>query len=342
MKINKRYLPNYLSSKDKRKQLKELLKSRKMYKHGKYYTRQKMHSFQSKKSSHIRTAKKLYNINSIVPSTTLAKSTGCSLKSLQKIVNKGEGAYFSSGSRPNQSAKSWGLARLASSITGGKSSAVDFSILEQGCRPQSKALILAKKARKKHGNGTRKSPKTHVYFGGETNIFSSNNFQDIILKIKEITIDNNIEHELCGTVAINRTNNDMPKYSINLHNIETDTSRLSCNFEKYSEVIWHSHPAIAKYYPSVEDILKSIKIKNDEIKSSFIFTSFGYWQLDTIQHFVDENNINEIKNNINEILTTFYHSSNRGRKYNINSVAILMQELNTLLQGYLEIGFNLY
>lgn len=167
MKINTRYLPNYLSSKDKRKQLKEILKSRKMYKHGKYHTRQKMHSFQSKKSSHIRTAKKIYNINSIVPSTTLAKSTGCSLKSLQKIVNKGEGAYFSSGSRPNQSAKSWGLARLASSITGGKSSAVDFSILQQGCKPQSKALIFARKARKKHGNGTRKSPKTLVYSGGE-------------------------------------------------------------------------------------------------------------------------------------------------------------------------------
>jgi len=38
---------------------------------------------------------------------------------LQKIVNKGMGAYYSSGSRPNQTPASWGIARLASAITGG-------------------------------------------------------------------------------------------------------------------------------------------------------------------------------------------------------------------------------
>ena len=42
-------------------------------------------------------------------------------------MKKGQGAYYSSGSRPNQSAHSWGYARLASAITGGKSAAVDFT-----------------------------------------------------------------------------------------------------------------------------------------------------------------------------------------------------------------------
>jgi hypothetical protein len=82
------------------------------------------------------------------------------MNSLRKIVNKGQGAYYSSGSRPNQTSHSWGLARLASSISGGKASAVDYKILEQGCTKSSKALKLAKKARIKYKFGTRRVKKT--------------------------------------------------------------------------------------------------------------------------------------------------------------------------------------
>jgi len=105
-------------------------------------------------------AKKIYKIDSIEPSTALAKKTGCSVDALKKIVNKGEGAYFSSGSRPNQTGQSWGIARLASSITGGKAAAVDYSILENGCQSKSIALKMAKTARKKYGYGRHGVPKT--------------------------------------------------------------------------------------------------------------------------------------------------------------------------------------
>jgi len=64
---------------------------------------------------------------------------------LKKIVNKGEGAYYSSGSRPNQTPQSWGHARLASAVTGGKASKVDFGIIEKGCSHTGKAYRLAKK-----------------------------------------------------------------------------------------------------------------------------------------------------------------------------------------------------
>ena len=67
---------------------------------------------------------------------------------LRKIVSKGMGAYYSSGSRPNQTAESWGIARLASAITGGKSAVVDYHLLEKGCNKKSKSLKLAKKAKK--------------------------------------------------------------------------------------------------------------------------------------------------------------------------------------------------
>ncbi len=48
-----------------------------------------------------------------------------------KIINKGQGAYYSSGSRPNQTAYSWGLARLASVIMGGPSRKIDKDIWEK-------------------------------------------------------------------------------------------------------------------------------------------------------------------------------------------------------------------
>jgi len=159
----KKYLPEKLSKREREIQKKGLLKSKKAYKKGKYISRKTLKSYKSKPSKHVVKAKKIYNIPNVLPNRELAKKTGCSIKSLKKIVNKGEGAYYSSGSRPSQTARSWGLARLASAITGGKSAAVDYHVLKEGCKKTSKALKLAKKAKRKHGRGTRKVPKTRAY-----------------------------------------------------------------------------------------------------------------------------------------------------------------------------------
>jgi DNA-binding Xre family transcriptional regulator len=158
-KINLRYLPKRLSKKDKKMQYGMLMKSRRLYKKGKYFTRKPLRSYKNKTSKHILHAKKMYGVENIGATNELANATGCSKEALGEIIRKGEGAYYSSGSRPNQTAQSWGVARLASSITSGKAAAVDFSILEKGCNKNSKALRLAKLAKKKHGNGTRRVPK---------------------------------------------------------------------------------------------------------------------------------------------------------------------------------------
>ena len=157
-----KYVPKRLTRKDKKKARKELKKSRKAYKKGKYYTRKKVKSFKSKKSNHVVNAMKIYGVKSVSASPKLAKKSGCSVTGLKKLVSKGAGAYYSSGSRPNQTAMSWGRARMASAITGGKAAAVDFKILEKYCKPSSKALKLAKKAKKKHGYGTRKVKKVKL------------------------------------------------------------------------------------------------------------------------------------------------------------------------------------
>ena len=160
VKFPVRYLPNSLTQKQRKQQAKMLLKSQRLYKKNKYYTRKHISSYKNKKSSHIMNARKIYNIQNIAPNKELAQKTGCNLSALKQIVKKGEGAYYSSGSRPNQTPQSWGLARLASSLTSGKAAAVDYDIINKGCDHRKKAFILANKSRKKYKYGHSKTKKT--------------------------------------------------------------------------------------------------------------------------------------------------------------------------------------
>ena len=162
MKIPIRYLPKRLTRKDKSKQIRMLMRSRRLYKNNKYYTRRQIPSYKSKTSNHIVDARRIYKISNVEPNKELASKTGCTLSALHKIVSKGEGAYFSSGSRPNQTAQSWGIARLASSITGGKSAAVDYNIIEKGCNHKKRAFILANRAKRMYKYGHSSTKKVNV------------------------------------------------------------------------------------------------------------------------------------------------------------------------------------
>ena len=163
MKFPVRYLPATLTKKDKQKQIKMLMKSKKLYRTKKqYYTRKPLASYKNKTSNHILNARKIYNIKNLTPSKELAQKTGCSLSALNQIVKKGQGAYYSSGSRPNQTSQSWGIARLASSITAGKAAAVDYDIINAGCDHKKKAFILANKSRRQYKYGQSKTRKVIV------------------------------------------------------------------------------------------------------------------------------------------------------------------------------------
>jgi hypothetical protein len=161
MRIPVRYLPKKLTRKDKSKQVRMLMRSRRLYKSNKYYTRKEVPSYKSKTSNHIVDARIIYNITNVRPNKELAMKTGCTLSALNKIVSKGEGAYYSSGSRPNQTSQSWGIARLASSLTAGKSAAVDYDIIKKGCNHKKRAFILANRAKKmyKYGHSSTKKVK---------------------------------------------------------------------------------------------------------------------------------------------------------------------------------------
>lgn len=146
LNVPKRYYTSKnMTQKDTKKQKKQLRKSRKLYKKGKYHARPKVKSYKSRKSNHLNRLRKMYGVEKIGATNELAKKTQCSKEGLEQILSKGRGAYYSSGSRPNQTAESWAVARLASAVTGGNSSAYDYHVLKEHCKPSSKALKLAKK-----------------------------------------------------------------------------------------------------------------------------------------------------------------------------------------------------
>tara|TARA_Y100001958_G_C21048592_1_gene415614 strand:- start:384 stop:803 length:420 start_codon:yes stop_codon:yes gene_type:complete len=130
--IPKRYLSG-LSRKDRRTQKKNILKARKSYKSkkktNKYVPRPKLKSFKSKKSSWTQKFHTLYpGVKTI---KDISKAVGIPKKALLSVKKKGMGAYYSSGSRPNQTAQSWGLARMYSYILGGPTRKIDHEITEK-------------------------------------------------------------------------------------------------------------------------------------------------------------------------------------------------------------------
>jgi hypothetical protein len=162
LKLPEKYIPKYLSKKDRKLWAKEIRKTNRNYKNNKYSKRKNVKTYKHKKSSHINKLLKIYNMDKILDSKnektrfkTLSKKTGCSQEALNKIYAKGSAAWFS-GSRPNQTQQSWAIARVASAVTGGKSSYIDRNELLSGCKKTSKALKMMKKTK------PRKTRKTIV------------------------------------------------------------------------------------------------------------------------------------------------------------------------------------
>ena len=131
----KRYTAG-LSKKDKEKQKKQLDKSVSDYKKGKYTGRKKLESFKEKKSGFVKQVKEKLgvpmNFEKVADKLTRTKKREKELlKGFEEIYDKGKGAYYSSGSRPNQTPESWGKARVASVLVGGKSRNIDKKIVDK-------------------------------------------------------------------------------------------------------------------------------------------------------------------------------------------------------------------
>ena len=130
------YVPKSLSEKDKKLQRKQLKKSADDYEKGKYTPRKKLKSFKSKPSGYVVEVKKKLgvpmNFEKIAKKLSSSKDKQKKLiTGMEEICEKGKGAYYSSGSRPNQTPFSWCKGRVASVLVGGKSRAIDKKIVDK-------------------------------------------------------------------------------------------------------------------------------------------------------------------------------------------------------------------
>jgi len=120
MSIPKKYLPDSLTKEDKEKQKKSIEEGK---------DRPKVDSFKSKRSKWVIQFEKKYGTN-IMDDNFIIKNI-ISKEGLKQILAKGMAAYYSSGSRPNQTKESWSRARLASVILDGPARKIDKNIWEK-------------------------------------------------------------------------------------------------------------------------------------------------------------------------------------------------------------------
>ena len=118
--VPKTYVPKGLSEKDKKKQIKSIIEKK---------DRPKVESFKSKRSGWVEKFEKKYG-KKITDSSWIDKNI-LKKEGQEQIIKKGKGAYYSSGSRPNQTPFSWGYGRLASVIMGGASRKIDQKIWDK-------------------------------------------------------------------------------------------------------------------------------------------------------------------------------------------------------------------
>lgn len=118
-KLSKKYVPDSLSESDKKKQEKSIREGK---------DRPKT-DYKTRRSSHVVAFEKKYGTK-ISDKEFISKNI-ISKTGIDKIMDKGMAAYYSSGSRPNVSKEQWAFARLASVIMGGPARKVDQKIWDE-------------------------------------------------------------------------------------------------------------------------------------------------------------------------------------------------------------------
>lgn len=119
MPLPRRYAPRSLSPRDRRAQLRSIAEGT---------DRPKLRSFTSRRSRWVRRfeaahARKITDVRWIARHL-LAR------EGIEGVLRKGMAAYYTSGSRPNQTKESWAYARLASVLMGGPARRVDRALWE--------------------------------------------------------------------------------------------------------------------------------------------------------------------------------------------------------------------
>lgn len=118
IKINKKYIGG-LKGKEKQAQIESILAGK---------DRPKT-SYKSKRSSWCEKFEKKHETN--IDDKQYIHDNLLKKKGQKQIINKGKAAYYTSGSRPNQTPYSWGKARLCSVLMDGPSKRIDKDIVKK-------------------------------------------------------------------------------------------------------------------------------------------------------------------------------------------------------------------
>ena len=113
--IPKRYLPDTLSKSDRQKQIKSIFEKKER---PNVKVKERKSSWTTKFDK--KYGEELDAMKGKRSKKNIAKITGIPLKAIDEVYKKGEGAFYSSGSRPNQTASSWARGRIYAYIMGGK------------------------------------------------------------------------------------------------------------------------------------------------------------------------------------------------------------------------------
>ena len=116
-KVPKTYVPSSLSAKDKKEQINSILKGK---------DRPKVSTFKSKRSGWAKKFEDKYGYK--ISEVSKINKSILKEKGQKEIIGIGMKAYYTSGSRPNQTPFSWGLGRLASVIMNGPARKIDEKI----------------------------------------------------------------------------------------------------------------------------------------------------------------------------------------------------------------------
>ena len=126
-RINPKYTSG-LSNKDTKLQKMYIRISKRESEKGVYKVRPIPKSYKYKPSRHVLDFERIYGITTKNTKKIYAL-TGVSVSKQKRILSKGRGAYFYSGSRAGQTPSSWAYARLGSALLGRGACSIDQHIL---------------------------------------------------------------------------------------------------------------------------------------------------------------------------------------------------------------------
>jgi len=186
-----------------------------------------------------------------------------------------------------------------------------------------------------HKRKSQKAQTRRKQRGGKTRIHSSAAFVDLLVYLREFTLE--VPFEVCGTIVkermayTNATGRVRNEYVAYLHDLTpplNNGSRPQCIFEHTKDpIIWHNHPKTSKFYPSMEDIVKGLKPKNQHISESYIFCEYGIWKIQYWDHNgVTKEEMKQVTNALNQL----YYTADRGRVYNRKTDPNVDQMIKTI------------